>query len=205
MVIKTGGTQKEQTIVPFNGGKTTPILHYDIEYDTTKPEETIRKFVADIRGMLARYEGNKDRIDQLDMELNDLEHFIESASYKPIGYGYKLYRRLAELRKERRACKNETDLLKPIYDFFRSNDILNRLGTVQGECGKNRNSIDNRCYVCRTNVVEEINDEASGFFARKKKPETEPEQEAKDDMPFDPDAVMKTVEEFVADMEAAND
>lgn len=154
MNIKSFGTQKNQT-VDIAPRKVNPILHYTVDYDSTKPEETIRNFVSDIRGMVSKFEWNKNRIAEIETELVDLEHYIEIASYKTVPNGYRLYRKLAELRRERRACKNENDLLQPIYEYFHATEVLNRLSAVQGECAKARNAIDGRCYLVRTDILEE--------------------------------------------------
>ena len=155
MNIKSFGTQKNQTVVDMKSRKANPILHYNVDYDSTKPEETIRNFVSDIRGMVSKFEWNRNRISEIETELVDLEHYIEIASYKTVPNGYKLYRKLAELRRERRACKNENDLLQPIYEYFHATEVLNRLSTVQGECAKAKNAIDGRCYLVRTDILEE--------------------------------------------------
>ena len=155
MVIKTNGTQKESQILDI-ATKPKQSLHYDIEYDTTNPESTMRDFVKDIQGMLNRFEGNRARIFEIEAELNDLEHYMEIGNYKNVPEGYKLYRKLAELRRERRACKNENDLLKPIYDYFHATDVLPKLTNVQGEVSKVKNAIDMRVYSVRTSVLDEF-------------------------------------------------
>lgn len=155
MNIRSFGPQKEQTVVDMTTRKSNPILHYDIDYDSTKPEETIRNFVADIRGMISKYDWNKNRIEEIETQLVDLEHYIEIASYKTVPNGYKLYRQLAELRRERRACKNENDLLWPIYEYFHATEVLNRLSAVQGDVAKVKGAVDSRCYLVRTDILEE--------------------------------------------------
>ena len=154
MIVKTNGTQKESKIMDFVP-KQAHMLHYDVENDTTKPEATVRTFVGDIKNMLARYEGNKTRIFQIEEELNDLEHYMEIGNFKNVPEGYKLYRKLAELRRERRACKNENFLLKPIYEHFYATEVLNKLSYVQGECAKIKNTIDARAYTVRTDILDE--------------------------------------------------
>lgn len=155
MKITTAGTQKESQIIDVTPKK-NPILHYDVEYDSTKPEQTIREFVGDIKGMVARFESNKDRIIEIENELLDIYHYIEVSSYKTVPAGYKIYRKMAELRRERRACKNENDLLQPIYEYFHATEVLNRLSRVQGECAKCKRSIDDRAYVVRTDILDEL-------------------------------------------------
>lgn len=157
MKITTNGTQKESQVINITATKKNAvILHYDVEYDFTRPENTIREFVSNIKGMISRFESNKSRIIEIENELLDIYHYIEISSYKTVPVGYKLYRKMAELRRERRACKNENDLLQPIYDYFHATEVLNRLSRVQGECAKTKRSINDRAYVTRTDILDEL-------------------------------------------------
>lgn len=155
MKITTSGTQKESTIVEVVPAKKNPVLHYDLDYDSTKPEQTIRDFVSNIKAMVTKFESNKARIAEIENELLDIYHYIEISSFKTVPVGYKLYRKMAELRRERRACKNENDLLQPIYEYFHATEVLNRLSNVQGECAKCKEAIDARTYTVRTDVLNE--------------------------------------------------
>ena len=155
MKISTIGTQKESQILEKIPAINNSILHYDLEYDFTKPEKTIREFVADIKAMVSRYEFNKNRVIEIENELNDICHYMEISSYKNVPEGYRLYRKLAELRRERRACKNENDLLQPVYQYFHATEVLNKLTTVQGEVAKAKSAIDARTYLVRTNALDE--------------------------------------------------
>lgn len=154
MKITTTGTQKESKVLDITPVKNR-ILHYDLEYDSTNPEQTLRDFVANAKAMVARFESNKNRIIEIESELQDLYHYIEISTYKKVPDGYKLYRKMAELRRERRACKNENDLLQPIYEHFHATEVLNKLTYVQGECAKCKEAIDNRFYAARTDVLDE--------------------------------------------------
>lgn len=164
MTITTMGTQKEQKVIEI-APKQSQFLHYTVEYDTTQPEETIRNFVGDIKNMVSRYESNKLRIVEIEAKLVDLLHWIEIAPYQNVPNGYKLYRKVAELRRERRACKNENDLLQPIYEYFHATEVLNKLSHVQGECSKAKGAIDGRTYQVRTDILDE--------YLEGKKPEKE--------------------------------
>ena len=155
MKITTTGTQKEAKVLDIVPAKKNHILHYDLEYDFTKPEQTIRDFVANVKAMVTRFETNKERIIEIENELLDLYHYIEISTYKKVPDGYKLYRKMAELRRERRACKNENDLLQPIYEHFHATEVLNKLANVQGECAKCKAAIDNRTYTVRTDILDE--------------------------------------------------
>lgn len=155
MKITTSGTQKESTTVEVVPAKKNPVLHYDLEYDSTNPEQTIRDFVSNIKAMMTKFESNKARIVEIENELLDIYHYIEISSFKSVPIGYKLYRKMAELRRERRSCKNENDLLQPIYSCFHATEVLNRLSNVQGECAKCKETIDARTYTVRTDVLNE--------------------------------------------------
>lgn len=133
-------------------------MHYDISYDTCQPEQTLREFNKRIKDMVNRYDGNKFRLQQIEAELEDLLHYIEISGNKPVSDGYKLYRKIAELRRERRACKNENDLLWPVYSHFHATQVLPKLEMVQGECSKVKEAVDGRVYGIKTDVIEETLD-----------------------------------------------
>lgn len=131
-----------------------PVLVGIVEYDTLHPEEKIKSFCADIRSMLSRYEYDKERLSDLDCQMQDLLHYIELSGDKNANAGYKLYKQIAIVRRERRACKNEIDLLQSVYDMFHDTNFLNRLAEVQGKCRAAKQIMDNRGYTVRTDVLE---------------------------------------------------
>jgi len=166
MKVTTTGTQKESQIVNFIP-KPCQTMAYSVDYDSMQPEDTIRTFVSKIRGMVTKYETNNARISEIEAELVDLMHYIEMADNKRVADGYKLYRKVAELRRERRACKNENDLLQPIYDYFHATEVLNKLTLVQGECSRIKEAVDGRLYTIRTDILNDYLNPPS-----KKEPET---------------------------------
>lgn len=133
-----------------------PMLFNSLGYDTLHPAERIKAFCSDVREMISRYEGNKERFDQLEREMQDLLHFIEMSGDKNANIGFKLYKRLAEVRRERRICKNEMDLLQPVYMNFKETDLLNILGRIQGSCKDIKKQIDGRAYTVRTDILEDF-------------------------------------------------
>ena len=153
MTIKTNGSQKESQIVEIE--KKTSHLVITVDYDTTQPEKTISEFVKAINSMVSRFEGNKNRISEIESEILDIEHYMELGNFKNVPDGYKIYRKLAELRRERRACKNENDLLLPVYQYFHATEVLKRLSAIQGDCAKMRNTVDGRAYSIRTDILDE--------------------------------------------------
>lgn len=152
--ITTFGTQKDSTVVEIEE-KPVVTLRYTFDYDTQHPEEKVTKFTSDVREMMSKYDQNIDRIREIEDELSDLEHYMEISSFKPIVPGYKLYRKLAELRRERRGLKSENDLLRPVVTYFRTTNVLDKLGNVQGDVSKMHEIIDSRIYKVRTGILEE--------------------------------------------------
>lgn len=137
-----------------HAAETRPILSGGIEYDTLHPEETIRAFCAAVKNMLSRYQYDKEQASHLEQEMQDLLHYIELSPDKNANNGFKLYKRLAEVRRERRVCKNEMELLQPIYDTFNGSQKLDMLAQIQGACRTAKQSIDGRVYNVRTDVLD---------------------------------------------------
>ena len=83
-----------------------------------------------------------------------LLHYIELHEDMNASEGYKTYRKLAEVRRERRVCKNENELLLPIYTFIQQNPkFINELATVLGRTRTAREAINKRMYSARTDVI----------------------------------------------------
>ena len=155
MEIKTQGTQKESKVVeaPDTGRNRT--MHYRVDYDSTNPNQVLGDFISNVRNMVNRYERNDARIREIETQLVDLDHFIEIAPYQNVPKGYKIYRKIAELRRERRACKNENDLLRPVYDHFHATAVLNKLSAVHSEVSRTMTAVNSRYYTIRTSVLDE--------------------------------------------------
>lgn len=156
MNIKTNGTQKESKVIDIPVTGKNEIMHYRVDYDTTNPESKLRVFVSEVKAMVNRYEQNDTRLKEIETELCDLEHYMEIAPLQSAPKGYKLYRKLRELRIERRACKNENDLLRPVYDYFHATTVITKLSAVSSEVSKTKAAINSRCYTIRTNALNEV-------------------------------------------------
>lgn len=133
-----------------------PVLTSDEEYDYLQPEERIRAFCAFIRDALARYESNKDMLVELEQRMQDILHFAEMSKDKDVCSGYKLYKELCQIRRQRRACKNEIELLSPVYELFHGTKLLDQLAYVQGGCRKVKQAISNKGYSIRTDALDEF-------------------------------------------------
>lgn len=129
-------------------------LYRKSDYDTLQPVDQIRAFLDFARSAVTRYEENERRWQEYDQETQDLLHVIELSDNLNASKGYDMYRRLAAVRRERRQCKNEMDLLKPVYDFFADKQTINQLAQVQGKCRACKETVDSRSYTLRTNVMD---------------------------------------------------
>lgn len=154
LIEQSDYTQSEQLIIERDKVSPHPVLFSHEEYDTLHPESLLSGFCKEIRNMLMRYEGNKARLEELENEMQDILHYIELTENKNANIGFKLYKRLTEVRRERRICKNEINLLQPIYDNFKESDLLNVLSRIQGSCGSIKRQIDGRAYTVRTDVLD---------------------------------------------------
>ena len=131
-----------------------PILTDTIDYDTMHPDEIIQNFSAAVRNMLARYQYNKEEYSRAEQEMQDILHYIEMSADKNANVGFKLYKQLAEVRRRRRVCKNEMDLLQPIYDSFSGGEKLNALAQILGTVRAAKQTINSRAYTLRTDILE---------------------------------------------------
>ena len=105
-----------------------------------------------VQDVLKNYERNEERIRCIEDELNDLNHEIELTPSKNMYSGYLLYKSIRELRIERRRCKEENELLKDMYEFFKSQvgkEFKNKIQQIQGNAAKLREVQERRTYTPR--------------------------------------------------------
>lgn len=131
-------------------------LESKLEYDSLHPEEHVREFLNFVRAVRARYEENERLRDECDAQTQDLLHYVEMSDNLNAAKGYDAYKKLAEVRRVRRACKNENELLKPFYDYYMAHkDMESQLSRIQGNCRTTKETIGNKRYGMRTNIVSE--------------------------------------------------
>lgn len=104
------------------------------------------------QNVIKDYERNLERIKEIEEELNDINHEIEFGNPKNMYLGYLLYKRIKELRIERRRCKEEVEIMKETYDFFigqQAQSFKNKMQQLQGNAAKLRKTQENRTYTPR--------------------------------------------------------
>ena len=102
----------------------------------------------------ARYEANERVLTECEQKSQDLLHYIELHDDMNAAEGYKTYRKLAEVRRERRIRKNENELLSPLYSFMKQNPrFATELAQALGKTRSSRETIEKRCYSAKTDVI----------------------------------------------------
>lgn len=128
-------------------------LSKQTEFDSLLAVDKTRDFLTFARDVISRYEGDLVRQKELDDETQDLLHAIELSPRMNASQGYKIYDKLYAVRNERRLCKNEIDLLKPLYDYLSDKRVINDLTQIQGKCNISKQNISHRQYTLRTDVM----------------------------------------------------
>lgn len=133
-----------------------PAMHNNFEYDSLQPENKLKEFAAYIRKCLARYEQDQEDLKISEQKIQDILHFMEMGEDQKYSSGSKLYKLLRDERRERRRCKNEIELLYPVYQLFHGTKLLEQLAQTQGACRVVKQSIDERLYSARTDVLDDF-------------------------------------------------
>lgn len=108
--------------------------------------------ISIFQNVIKTYESNIEIIKQTEGELTDIEHEIELSSPKNARDGYKLYKELREIRIRRRVAKDENQILKDTYEYFKSQQgqaFKNKIQQLQGGAAKLREVQEHRTYTPR--------------------------------------------------------
>ena len=108
--------------------------------------------VTIFQNVVKDYERDLDRIKEIEDELQDIFHEVELSPSKNMYAGYLFYKQIRELRIERRKCKEEVEVMKETYEFFKSQqgqNFKNKMQELQGSARKIRNVQEKRTYTPR--------------------------------------------------------
>ncbi len=112
-------------------------------------ENYVTTMVTIYQNVVKDYERDLERIQEIQDELQDIEHEIELSAPKNMYAGYLLYKRIRELRIERRRCKEQVELMKETYEYFKSQQgqaFKNKVQQLQGSAKKLRDAQEKRTY-----------------------------------------------------------
>lgn len=101
------------------------------------------------QSVINTYEDNLNIIHQAEEELNDLYHECELSSPKDMYKGYMVYKQIRDVRQRRRQAKNENEILKDMYDFFKTQQgqsFKSTMQKVQGSAAKIEETQNRRVY-----------------------------------------------------------
>ena len=104
------------------------------------------------QNVIKDYEYDLEEIKRIEGELNDLMHEIELGQSRNVCQGYSLYKQIRDLRIERRRCKEEAEILKDMYEYFKSQvgqEFKHKIQRLQGEAAKLREVQEHRTYTPR--------------------------------------------------------
>ncbi|GGN66449.1 hypothetical protein [Oceanobacillus indicireducens] len=107
---------------------------------------TIRDAIRDIP---KRYSDNLEQINKLEKEENDLLHYIELVNLNAVE-GFKAYKELQKVRKERRVYKDENELLRHIQPVLKNmKGQIRHLDDALGCVRQTEKNLENRIYRVR--------------------------------------------------------
>lgn len=131
------------------------ILHRTPEdCDSLDALEIIEEFNALLKEVKGIYEENEIIRRESDDKILDLLHYAELHENLNASAGFRVYKQIADVRRERRRCKNENELLQPLLEFVKSNPkLLNDISALLGKLRGTRRRIDQRAYTARTDVI----------------------------------------------------
>lgn len=131
-------------------------LYRLFEYDSLQPAQQLKAFIAFLKSVQARYDENFRLVGECDLKGQDLLHKIELGDDMDVLNGYRIHKTIRNVRRQRRICKNENDLLRPLYAYLeKHDDLIPQLERLQGEIGLLKSAIDDRKYAVRTHVLKE--------------------------------------------------
>jgi hypothetical protein len=112
---------------------------------------TLRETVKFLNWAMTAYSYDQDRVVALDDAMQDILHEIELGESKRTPEAARLYKEMRSIRRERRACKDEMEQLKPLVDWCIGNKgVIHNFERIQGVIGSIRERQGNRQYRLRS-------------------------------------------------------
>lgn len=134
------------------------MLTRETDFDTCHPDQRLTEFLSFCNEVVSRYNGNIAECEAMDNTLNDLLHYVEMTD----DCSPKICVAIRDARRQRRLCKNENDLLKPLYEFLSDKTLINKLGQVLGRVRAANDIVTKRAYIARTDAIEKLSEEEEG-------------------------------------------
>ena len=130
------------------------LAHRPDEYDQLSTLEIVEEFNMLLKEAKSIYEENETIRKESDDKILDLLHYAELHENLNASAGFRVYKLMAEARRERRRSKDENELLEPIMEFIRQNPkLVNEIGALVGKLRGTKRCIDQRIYRTRTDII----------------------------------------------------
>lgn len=150
-------SDQQDAVLIFSAPANQNIIYRHYDYDSLSPSDCLKAFLSFLRQVKPRYEDNFHLVGEADYKTQDILHEIEMSRDKDIRNGYDAYKLLREVRRDRRVCKNENELLRPVITFLEKNPtLIDDLERLQSHCQQLKETIDDRYYTMRTDVLSDV-------------------------------------------------
>ena len=137
------------------------VEHYlknvDDSYDSLNPEDKLSEFVKLFKDAKARYDSDLEMERDLDVQTQDILHMIElTDTRKPHVYA-ESFKKIREIRQERRKCKAEIEMLTPLINYSNAHAMeIKNLERVLGDVRKAKELIARRGFSPRNEDIGQI-------------------------------------------------
>lgn len=123
--------------------------------DSEKMLSTMRVYYNDI---CSRYTYLINREKELNEAHNDVVHYMEFNDVNVVK-GYGLYKKLQDIRIERRIVKDEFEEVEPAYEAVKNlSTVMSSISKAQGKCKKAKDRTITKKYRPRANNITGIDD-----------------------------------------------
>lgn len=130
------------------------LAHRKDDYDQLSTLEIVEEFNSLLKEAKSIYEENEVARRESDDKILDLLHYAELHSDLSASAGFRVYKLMAEARRERRRSKDENELLEPLMEFIRQNPkLVNDISALVGKLRGTKRCIEQRIYRTRTDVI----------------------------------------------------
>lgn len=136
---KEDAPEKEET-----SKKKKPVALEEFVNDGENFTDLVKNLIPSLKAIESRHQKLVERLSQLDLAIVDLEHMMEFNEYNARD-GYKVYKKMHDIRCERRAIKDELMIISELQN------AVNVDAVIQVE--NNLKSLANRKYTPRTNIT----------------------------------------------------
>jgi hypothetical protein len=123
--------------------------------------QIVSDFMELISGAEGRWEALYNKVGKCNEKEGDLKHEIENFRLD-VFKGFELYKEFHKLRKYRRVLKNQQEMLKPLFEWVKTNkNMLISLYKVKTEMAKQKELHENWVYKPRSKTAFILEEEIS--------------------------------------------